>query len=206
MPHRRDCGRPDHHKKMKSLVNLIFALIAGLLCIPSQADDPLANETYRFHVPRGSPFTTTVSDVEEHSTRQTYQGQLEISGGFRASWAMIDGQPDHIRLNFFPTNSSLKYLPYEEDIFSKKSHVHPVKEIWFLNEDDGLAMLLMPALLTRLKDKVVLSVFGHATIVVSGYETNVDCDRRWYATTLVSVSNSRVNKSENHSRLNGICN
>lgn len=191
---------------MKRIPEVLLVFLTMCLCVSSYAEDLKSNEEYRFHIPINSPFAEIGDDTALNPTGRRYKGMLQVEGAFRASWAMYGKQPDHIRLYFFPNDASMQLLPYEEDRFGDESRVHPAKEFWFLNEDDSLAMLLEPSTLLKLKAKKVLSVSGHATVLVSDYETNVDCDKRWYATNLVSVVKGKVLRLQRKSSLDAACN
>ncbi|TXH91275.1 MAG: hypothetical protein E6Q78_00410 [Rhodoferax sp.] len=178
-----------------------------LSCLPAIADDEQGLGTYKFVVPPGSPFVPLAesSGPAGAPTGQSYSGQLLISGTFRAAWGLIGGIPSHIRLKFYPDQASKAFLPYEEDSFEDVTTKHPVKELSFLNEEQALANLVPKNLYRHLKDKRLKTVSGTATVSIEGYATNVDCDRRWYATTFVAVTKSSVRAVSKTTSQTGVC-
>lgn len=190
---------------MTSIGKRLAFLAMALCCLSTLANDELG--AYRFVVPQGSPFVPLADSTGPAGppTGQSYSGQLAIHGTFRAAWGLVGGVPSHIRLKFFPSQASKAFLPYEEDVFDGEIVRHPVQELSFLNEEQALTKLVPKDVYMHLKKKRVKTVIGAATVLVEGYATNVDCDRRWYATTLVRVNKSSVRSVHKTTFQNGVC-
>jgi len=110
-----------------------------------------------------------------------FVGSVALSGRFLATWEAIDKDRHSLRVVFRPDDASAALLPQEK---GRKA----LKELFFSNREQAPSMLLAPEMAQKFLAKETLAVEGEATVTISDYRTGVDCDQRWYAARLVSVS------------------
>jgi len=110
-----------------------------------------------------------------------FVGSVALSGRFLAAWEALDKDRHSLRVVFRPDELSAALLPQE-----KGGRV--LGELFFSNREEAVSMLLDSETAQRFLAKDILTFEGAATVTISDYRTGVDCDQRWYAARLVSVS------------------
>jgi hypothetical protein len=147
-------------------------LLAGCLAIVASA--PAFPGTFTTDAP------TTLKVLKDRGAElSTFNGRISISGKFVASWERDSDEKPQLSAVFVPDRDSSARLPYDADRGR-------VSEIWLRNGLNTLSTFIEPATRRDLLARRLISVEVDADVVLSGYRTAIDCDKRGYSAIVLN--------------------
>ena len=137
-----------------------------------------------FVIPSGSSFKVA-SEGEMHGDYTTFTGSTIVAGKFIIGWQFVDDEPEYLKALIYTDLKSSNALPYEKG-------QEKVSELILADPEKAAMLILNPDQAKKILSKELITTSGETIVKVKNFETAIECDNRWYRTSIIEVVVTRI--------------